>query len=291
MSVRILAVVVFLAWSWPAAAGAQDLAASARRFWCDAPRANSADDPVIQPARIFDNVYAIGSVGTVAYVVRTSGGLMLIDALPANELESRLLPGFAALGLDPAQVKTVLVAHGHGDHFGGAAHFQQRYGARVYLGAADWAATEGQRSAPARDGELQDGSTVTLGDVTVRAVAIPGHTPGSMGFIFPVIDRGQRHVAALFGGAWLTTRLNDEGMKTYLASVARFREATTAAGVDAWLQNHPLMVPFQDWVTRAASRASSTPNPFVVGRAGYQAFVDAMETCTRRELERRQKQP
>ena len=36
--------------------------ADAVRFWCEAPRANRPDDPVIQPARIFDNVYAIGNV-------------------------------------------------------------------------------------------------------------------------------------------------------------------------------------------------------------------------------------
>src|SRR4030095_10582885 len=37
--------------------------AEAVHFWCEAPRANRADDPVIQPAKIFDNVYAIGNVG------------------------------------------------------------------------------------------------------------------------------------------------------------------------------------------------------------------------------------
>jgi metallo-beta-lactamase class B len=271
--------------------------ADAVHFWCEAPRANRADDPVIEPARIFDNVYAIGSVGTVAYVVQTSAGLLMIDALPANELETRLLPGFAKLGLDPAQVKMVLVAHGHADHFGGAGYFQQRFGARVYVSAADWdlmgAPARGRGPAPAvappkRDAELQDGGAVTLGDVTVRVVAVPGHTPGSVGFIFPVADRGERHVAALFGGSWLTPGLlNDEAMRTYIASVARFREAARTAGVDAWLQNHPLMVPFQEWLTRASARGRSDPNPFVVGQAGYQGFLDVMDGCSQVALERR----
>ena len=176
------------------------------RFWCEAPRANRADDPVIEPVRIFDNVYAIGSIGTVAYVIQTSAGLIMIDALSPNELESRLLPGFARLGLDPAQVKIILVAHGHADHFGGAGYFQQRFGSRVYVSPPDWdlmeAPARGRGPAPAaappkRDANLEEGSPITLGDVTVRAVAVPGHTPGSMGFIFPVVDRGQKHVAAL----------------------------------------------------------------------------------------------
>ena len=271
--------------------------ADAVRFWCEAPRANRADDPVVEPSRVLDNVYAIGSIGTVAYVIRTSAGLMMIDALPPDELETRLLPGFAKLGLDPAQVKLILVGHGHADHFGGAGYFQQRFGARVYVSAADWDLLEtparGRGPAPAvaapkRDAVLEDGASVTLGDVTVRAVAVPGHTPGSMGFIFPVVDRGERHVAALFGGSWLTPGfLNDEAMRTYITSISRFRDATQAAGVDVWLQNHPLMVPFQEWLTRLSTRGRTDPNPFVVGRPAYQAFLDVMDGCSRVALERR----
>jgi len=268
-------------------------------FWCEAPRANRADDPVIEPTRIFDNVYAIGSVGTVAYVIQTPAGLMMIDALSANEVESRLLPGFARLGLDPAQVKVILVAHGHADHFGGAAYFQQRFGSRVYVSPADWDLMEapargrgpGPTAAaapPKRDANLEEASPVTLGDVTVRVVAVPGHTPGSMGFIFPVLDRGQKHVAALFGGSWLTPGLlNDEAMGTFINSVARFKEATRNAAVDAWLQNHPLMVPFQEWVTRLGARGRTDQNPFVVGAAPYQRFLDVLDGCSRVALERR----
>src|SRR2546426_7508405 len=50
-------------------------------FFCEAPRANSANDPVIAPTKIFDNVYAIGNAGTVVYVVQTSDGLLMIDSL------------------------------------------------------------------------------------------------------------------------------------------------------------------------------------------------------------------
>ena len=251
------------------------------RFWCEVPRANRPDDPAIEPTQIFDNVYAIGSIGTVAYVIRTSAGLLMIDALNANEVESRLLPGFAKLGLDPSQLRVILVAHGHADHFGGAAYFQERYGTRVLVAAAD--------PQPAkREGELKDKEPVTLGDLTVTPVAVPGHTPGSMAFIFPVLDRGERHVAALFGGSWLTPGfLSDDAMRTYLASVATFRQATSSAGVDAWLQNHPLMVPFDQWLTQLRTRGVRDANPFVVGRADYQQFVNVMQGCSDVALARR----
>ena len=40
------------------------------------------------------------------------------------QVESQLLPGFEKLGLDPAQVKVILVTHGHADHFGGGPTFR-----------------------------------------------------------------------------------------------------------------------------------------------------------------------
>jgi metallo-beta-lactamase class B len=94
-------------------------------FWCEAPRTNRLDDPPIVPTRILDDVYAIGNSGTTVYVVRTTAGLLMIDALFANQVDKQLLPGFRVLGLDPAQVKIVLVTHGHADHFGGAAYFRK----------------------------------------------------------------------------------------------------------------------------------------------------------------------
>ena len=60
------------------------------------------------------------------WVVTTSAGTVLLDSGYGDQLESVLLPGMKTLGLDPAQVKYVIVGHGHGDHFGGAAYFQQR---------------------------------------------------------------------------------------------------------------------------------------------------------------------
>ena len=274
-------------------------------FWCEEPRANRPDDPVIQPTKLFDNVYTIGNTGTTVYVVQTTAGLIMIDALAANQVETQLLPGFNTLGLDPANVKAILVGHGHADHFGGATYFQERFGSKVYVSAIDWSLMEnppqrGRGPAPAgspaaapaaipkRDGILAEGEPVVIGDVRVTPVAVPGHTAGAMGFIFGVKDAGRTHTAALFGGTWLTPNLlSDDAMQTYLRSVTHFREAANGAKVDVWLQNHPLMVPFQDWVTAVATRKSGEPNPFVVGPAEYQKFLDVMQGCSEVNLARR----
>ena len=115
---------------------------------------------VIVPTKIFDNVYALGNSGTTVYVVRTSAGLLMIDALvgDAGRHGAGRFPGFKTLGLDPAQVKIVLVTHGHADHFGGSAYFQEHFGSKVYVSAADWTrdgepACRARRARPGRSAD------------------------------------------------------------------------------------------------------------------------------------------
>ena len=269
-------------------------------FFCEAPRANSPNDPPIEPTKIFDNVYVIGNSGTVAYVLTTSAGLVMIDALGANQVESVLLPGFKALGLDPAQVKAIIVGHGHADHFGGSAYMQEHFGSKVYISAADWTLMEspppahgGRQGGPAaplpkHDQVITEGQPIAFGDLTVQPVAIPGHTPGSMGFIFPVKDNGKTRMAALYGGTVLTPGIiSDEGLQTYLQSIARFKEATRKAKVEVEIQNHPLMDPIQLKLDRLRTRTKGQPNPFVVGTKGYQTFLDVMSICTEANIARR----
>ena len=55
------------------------------------------------------NLFAVGRSGTTVWVVRTSAGLVLIDAGYADQLENVLLAGLQQLGLDPAQVRYVLI--------------------------------------------------------------------------------------------------------------------------------------------------------------------------------------
>ena len=271
-------------------------------FFCEAPRANSPNDPPIEPTRIFDNVYVIGNQGTIATVISTSDGLLMIDSLQANQTETQLLPGFQKLGLDPAKVKVIVVGHGHADHFGGTPYFQEHYGSKVYISAADWNLMENPPAGPGgdkgkkgppivlpkHDREITEGQPIVLGNFKITPVAVPGHTPGSMGFIFPVKDNGKTHMAAMYAGTVLTPGIvSDEGLRTYLKSVTHFKEETQKAKVEVELQNHPLMDPIQPRLDKLQTRKKGEPNPFVVGQRSYQQFVDVMSACTEVNIARR----
>ena len=269
-------------------------------FFCEAPRGNSPNDPVITPTKIFDNVYVIGNAGTVVYVVQTSDGLVMLDSLGAQQLETQLLPGFQKLGLNPANVKAVIMGHGHADHFGGSPYFQEKFGARIYISAADWNLMEnpppgrggGQQAPPPvlpkHDQVVAEGQPIVVGDFKVMPFAIPGHTPGSMGYIFPVKDNGRTRMAAMYGGTILTPGpISDEGLQTYLKSVAHFRDETRKAKVEIVMQNHPLMDPVLPKLEKLQARRSGEPNPWVVGADNYQKFLDVMYQCTEVNIARR----
>jgi metallo-beta-lactamase class B len=274
--------------------------AEEEHFFCEAPRPNSPNDPPIEPTKIFDNVYAIGNQGTVVYVINTSDGLLMIDSLSANQVDTQLLPGFQKLGLDPAKVKMIVMGHGHADHFGGSPYFQEHYGSKVYIAAADWDLMEhppagrgGPKKGPPtvlpkHDQVVLEGQPIVLGDFRMMPVAVPGHTPGSMGYIFPVKDNGKTRMAAMYGGTILTPGIvSNEGLDTYVKSVAHFKEETKKAKVEVELQNHPLMDPIQAKLDKLKSRKEGGPNPFVLGQANYQRFVDVMAGCAQVNVARR----
>lgn len=265
-------------------------------FFCGfgSARGNSSTAPALEPVRLFDNLYAAGNSETVVFAITTSDGIILLDSGYADRVESVLVPGLIELGLNPSDVKYVLLGHGHGDHFGGAAHFQEKYGARIGTTAADWDLIEAAASKPdspvppRRDLVLNESEPVTLGDTSVTAVAIPGHTAGSLAYIFPVTDGGTPHMAGLFGGTILVQDLiTTAGLQQYVSSIEHFLERAVQMGVDVEVQNHPI---FDDTPERLASLAAREPgdsHPFVMGTDRYVRFWSVIAECIQAEIVRR----
>jgi metallo-beta-lactamase class B len=263
-------------------------------YFCapDQTRVNRADDPELQPTKVFDNLYVVGRTGTAVWILDTGDGLVLIDAGYADQVDSVLLAGMRKLSLDPARVKYVFITHGHADHYGGASYFQQR-GAHVVMAAADWELVEGQSAqrpagaappalpAPHRDIVATDGQAIGVGSgAMITPVAIPGHTPGSIGLIFGVTDNGAAHTAGLFGGTVLLPgRLTAEALQRYIASIDHWADVTRRMNVDVEIQNHPLYDGLASKLQRLAGRRRGDGHPFVVGVDAYQRFVRVMSGC------------
>jgi glyoxylase-like metal-dependent hydrolase (beta-lactamase superfamily II) len=155
-----------------------------------------------------------------AYVVETSIGLVLVDSglqADANLLKSQL----ATLGLDWTRVRAVLLTHAHGDHCGGSEHLRTILGAKVYAGRGDAEVLKrgGPREAffshfsmpndnphpTAVDIKLKGDESIVFGNVRFRALATPGHTPGSICYLMEQAD-----LRALFAGDVICMLRGDE---------------------------------------------------------------------------------
>src|ERR1019366_7530593 len=75
---------------------------------------------ITEPAKVFDNLYFVGTKIHSSWALTGSEGIILIDTLYEYASEEAIVGGLRTLGLDPANIKYVIISHAHGDHIGGA---------------------------------------------------------------------------------------------------------------------------------------------------------------------------
>jgi metallo-beta-lactamase class B len=239
------------------------------------------------PYKVFDNLYWLGTRQHSSWALRTSEGLIVIDTNFAWATQPEIIDGLTTLGLDPRDIKYVIISHAHGDHDQGAAELQRRFGAKVVMGAADWDATL-QRPAtaaggvPTRDVAVgPEGTTLTLGDTTLTIVATPGHTPGTLSYVFPVKDQG-RTVTVAYSGGTLTGAFGTDGARwdEYVASQRKIGRAAADAGATVLLSNHS---EYDGAYTKARlvglKREPGEDHPFIGGADSVQRYFTVMAEC------------
>src|SRR5215471_5170738 len=196
-----------------------------------------------EPAKVFDNLYFVGTKFHNAWALTTSDGIILLDTLYDYASEEAIVGGMKKLGLDPASVKYVIVTHAHGDHDGGAKLMQDRYHSRIVFGGPDWDSIEKSQNQwpkgkPKRDIVASDGQKITLGDTTVTLVLTPGHTPGTVSMFFPVKDKGRTLTVAYSGGTAFNFVNDVPHFDTYIRSQQKMAAAAAAAGATVLMSNH-----------------------------------------------------
>jgi metallo-beta-lactamase class B len=246
----------------------------------------------LRATRVFDDFYYVGAEEVAAWALTTSEGIILFDSLDnPEEAKTDIVQGLRELGLNPAQIKYVVITHGHGDHFGGAQYLQDTFGARLLASAADWEVIDrvraGQgppqwppqwgRIAPKRDLVASDGQVLTLGDTHVTFHITPGHSPGTISSIFQVKDQGRVHTVAFWGGVGLPTRI--ESLRQYIRSGETFRRIARDAGADVAITNHPHADMTLEGVARIHDAKPGDPNPLVVGRQGVERWFGVIGAC------------
>jgi metallo-beta-lactamase class B len=210
-----------------------DLAAEAARFctWnAGATVAPATDGDFVQ---VFDNLYyaSTGMVG--AWVLKTNAGLILWDTLDTEAHAKDILEaGMKRAGLNPADVKFIVIGHHHFDHVGGIEYFQRTYNSTILMGKLDWDVVLASGSRVTRGVDVRDGQKLTLGDTTLTLFLLPGHTPTSVSGIFPATYQGR---------TFNILNLTASRFSTYasLAAFERIFNEGKRARVETVVQVHP----------------------------------------------------
>lgn len=171
--------------------------------------------------RIVGNVYYVGSAELASYVIKTTGGLILINT-GFEENTPLIRKSTEDIGFKWADIKTLLISHAHSDHAGGAAEIIQETGAKYEVMDADVGVVESGGKTdyhyfdqPAEyyppvkvDRMLHDGDKVELGDTVLIAHLTPGHTKGCTTWTMDQAENGRNLHVVIVGSP-----LGNRGMK------------------------------------------------------------------------------
>src|SRR5579871_601290 len=237
-----------------------------------------------EPAKVFDNLYFVGTKFHSSWALTGREGIILIDTLYDYASEEAIVGGLRKLGLDPATVKYVIISHAHGDHVGGAKLMQDRFGARIVMGGPDWDSIEKSvnqypNGKPKRDIVANDDQKITLGEASVTLVLTPGHTPGTVSMLFQVMDGGRPLTVAYSGGTAFNFVNDVPHFDTYIASQRKMAERAASQNATVLMSNHS---EFDNAVTKIktlAGRKPGEPHPFELGREAVQRYFKVMDEC------------
>lgn len=176
---------------------------------------------IIEPFRIFGNLWYVGDKRVCSHLIDTGDGLILFDT-GYRHATHLLLESIRRAGFDPADIKIIIHSHGHFDHFGGGNDMRMLFGSKVYMSAIDTALL---REKPERalcawgpvpyedicwpDVEIQDGDHIRLGNTDILCRLADGHTLGTMSFFFDVTDGTAVKRAGYWGGVGFLTVYKD----------------------------------------------------------------------------------
>jgi metallo-beta-lactamase class B len=247
-------------------------------------------EPPLEPMQVMDDLYFLGNYWTSAWAVKTSKGIVILDALDnADEAKQYIEGGLKKLKLDPSDIKYVIVSHAHGDHYGGATYLKKKFDAKVVMSDIDWKVFDEPDfdpkrqpifdDPPKRDMAVKDGDTIKLGNTEFKLYVIPGHTLGTLATVFTVHDKGKAYRAVDWGGTAYNFGPLADRLQIYADTTDKYRPIMKKEKAEVLLSNH---VSYDNAVGKMGTlkeRKPNQPNPFVVGEDTVDRFLTVLGEC------------
>lgn len=258
------------------------------------------------PVKLFDDLYFVGHSLCGSWVIKTSEGLVLIDASGENDFWEQILnPGLEKLGLGEEKILAILLTHGHMDHYAGCGHIQQATGCDIYLSKDDivymMTGVENDLANHGRDphnptGEpipmfmvnrtIEDGQDLVFGDHTIHCLLAPGHTPGCLNYSMEVHEGEETHRFVMMGGYGIFGPGNFPGQEypygkmnaqkcafQFAYACVQLWEYVKENNADIFFNPHPHLCDMYQLAEKNEQRKPGDPNAFVIGQEGVREWI------------------
>jgi metallo-beta-lactamase class B len=227
------------------------------------------------PYHMIGNIYYVGSTGLACYIIKTTQGEILLDS-GYPDMASQIEGNIQQLGFKLSNVKILINSHAHIDHGGGMGQLKMDTGAKLVAMAEDAPYFDngghndvlfGDRNLfpPVHvDRVVHDGDKVKLGDTTLTAHRMPGHTPGNTTWTMVVKEGGKSYHTVFFGIITPLPNTNLAGTPSYPnigADWARTMKALSTIRCDVFLASNGVY--FDMAKKHDAMLKNSSPNPFI----------------------------
>jgi metallo-beta-lactamase class B len=229
----------------------------------------------VEPWNAFDNIQSVGVCWVSAWAIRTNDGVVLIDTLHEPHVD-RLVANLGKAGINLADIKYVLMTHGHFDHVGGAARLKPLLmNAKFVMTQDGWdEAMEGARASAStafpwtmipQEVVVKDGDVIQLGSNSFGVLETPGHTVGTASYTFDVKDGVNVYRAITIGGLGLNAIKSSKQVEGFIATLDRLSGLVKQPNrpITVNLTPHPFSSGLTEAHLRLVERKPGEPNLLV----------------------------
>ena len=194
----------------------------------------------VHPFQMYGNVWYVGDSWVCVHLIDTGNGLLLIDAGNCGAT-AMLVNAIWEAGFNPANVRWIILSHGHLDHIGGALFFRRMFGTKLYLGRPDaedfqhhpeFSAIQDTGNLADElfvvDHAIDDKEHIDFGGMDFFFRLCPGHTAGVIATFFDVKGNEGVKRAGYYGGFGFNTL-----QKAYLDDIGDVKHAMRQTSLDS----------------------------------------------------------
>lgn len=238
------------------------------------------NDP-FPPHNVMDNLWYVGTAQLSSFLITTDEGHILVSSNYESSVPV-IRAAVEELGFDFNDIEILISGHAHPDHIEGDALVKELTGAKVVVGRDELQAVidfepPGGKKQPI-DIVVDEGDIVTLGDTTLTAHVLPGHTKGCLAWSLELEENGRSYdgfIECSLNGRFLQYVGNEDYPDIVEDMRSTFRKAR-GIPVEVWVSSHGVFYGLNEKYEALQNWEEGEPNPFY-DPEGYQAHVDEYE--------------